>query len=337
MKKIEVNHLSESGKASLKSRVIYAILMVVVSVPCLVFGGYAFAAFLTVVGVCAMVEVVKVPQKQMRWYVYGIVMITFLSILFWSVGRDNWLAFINGITSGKWSDFSLTSYSAGYLYVNPLVFAFALVALFIVAVANKDFTFADLATIFTLVILVAFGLQCALYLRFVPFYTRAQSRVDVTTGLFKYWQSIELILFVIIGTFANDMGAYFVGVFFGKHHMAERISPKKTWEGFFGGWIIATICSIAFGLGVAAGGMDMLPGVFDLNHWYLIVLAGILIPILGVLGDFSFSLVKRHYGFKDYSKLLGAHGGILDRIDSLIFSFIGMANLISIALVFVGQ
>ena len=108
-----------------------------------------------------------------------------------------------------------------------------------------------------------------------------------------------------------DAFAYFVGRAIGKHKLNERISPKKTIEGSIGGWICAFISAIIFW-------KFFMPA----EHLMLAILTGIFVPLFGQLGDLTFSAIKRVYGLKDYSNLLPGHGGILDRVDSLLFSLI---------------
>ena len=118
---------------------------------------------------------------------------------------------------------------------------------------------------------------------------------------------------IIIGFFlllwANDTGAYLSGISFGKHKLMERISPKKTWEGFAGGVIAATL--IAF---LLSGWL----GVVDKLHWVIVAL---IISIAGTYGDLVESMLKRSIGVKDSGNIMPGHGGFLDRFDSAIISF----------------
>lgn len=120
------------------------------------------------------------------------------------------------------------------------------------------------------------------------------------------------LLLPLIFSFASDSGAFFVGLAFGKHKLAPKVSPKKTVEGAFGGL-----------LGNAVGGV-----VFALvmNQWFgqnisypMIALLGVICSAVAQLGDLSFSLIKREFNIKDYGTLFLAHGGVLDRFDSVIF------------------
>jgi phosphatidate cytidylyltransferase len=118
---------------------------------------------------------------------------------------------------------------------------------------------------------------------------------------------------IIIGFFllvwANDTGAYLTGVTFGRHRLFERISPKKTWEGFFGGVITASI--VAWLLS------DRL-GVVDTINWIIIA---VIISVAGTYGDLIESMLKRSTGVKDSGTVMPGHGGFLDRFDSAIISF----------------
>ncbi len=121
-----------------------------------------------------------------------------------------------------------------------------------------------------------------------------------------YHYAFLLALFVFI--WVNDSFAYLTGSLFGKHRMFERISPKKSWEGFIGGAIFTIAASVVF-----ASFFTQLP------LWGWIGFAIIMI-IFGTLGDLVESLFKRTLNVKDSGNLLPGHGGILDRIDSVIFS-----------------
>ncbi len=114
------------------------------------------------------------------------------------------------------------------------------------------------------------------------------------------------ILFAILGTFAVDTGAYFVGRAIGRHKLAPKISPKKTWEGVFGG------AAAAIGVLLALGAILDLP----IAVWEAALL-GLAITVSGVLGDLFESWLKRKANVKDSGRIIPGHGGILDRIDSL--------------------
>lgn len=115
-----------------------------------------------------------------------------------------------------------------------------------------------------------------------------------------------LAMFFIIWT--NDTFAYLFGISLGKHKMFERISPKKSWEGFFGGLLMVVVAAFILNYIYPSAG---------LIHW---VLFSIITAIASVIGDFIESMFKRAYGVKDSGSILPGHGGILDRIDSLLLA-----------------
>ncbi len=107
----------------------------------------------------------------------------------------------------------------------------------------------------------------------------------------------------------SDTGGYFAGRFLGKHKLYEAVSPKKTWEGSVGGVIMAT--GVAFGLKAVLGA----PAIEPLHLAILAPLA----TALGQMGDLAESLVKRSVGVKDSGRIMPGHGGLLDRVDALLF------------------
>lgn len=121
-----------------------------------------------------------------------------------------------------------------------------------------------------------------------------------------------LVLVPFLLSFVSDSGAYFVGVFFGKHKLAPKISPKKTVEGLLGGVISAMIGMVVFCL--------VLNKHYNFAvNYYAAAMFGVVGCLISVFGDLSFSVIKRQTGIKDYSRLIPGHGGILDRFDSTIF------------------
>lgn len=122
-------------------------------------------------------------------------------------------------------------------------------------------------------------------------------------------QGAARIWAVLICVVASDTGAYATGVLFGRHKMAPRISPSKTWEGFAGG----------VGLSVVLGVVSAV-WLLDIAWWVGIPL-GILVSFAGTVGDLTESLIKRDAGIKDMSNWLPGHGGIMDRLDSMLMAF----------------
>lgn len=120
----------------------------------------------------------------------------------------------------------------------------------------------------------------------------------------------ELPMGIFILQWTSDTGAYLIGKSFGRHKLFERISPKKTWEGFLGA--IALVILTAFVLT-----QFQFFGTYTLQNWIII---GLLISIFGTLGDLFESLLKRNLKIKDSGNILPGHGGALDRFDAFFFS-----------------
>lgn len=122
-----------------------------------------------------------------------------------------------------------------------------------------------------------------------------------------------LLLIPFIMAYCSDTGAYFIGVCFGKHKMCPNISPKKSWEGFFGGITVAVIVMLLYAL--------VLQHIVDYNvNISLALLYGLLGALGSVFGDLMMSVIKRQTGIKDYGRLIPGHGGILDRFDSVLIT-----------------
>lgn len=114
------------------------------------------------------------------------------------------------------------------------------------------------------------------------------------------------ILTIVACVVASDTGAFAVGVLVGRHKMAPTISPNKTWEGFAGGIVF----SVAVGV---------LAAIYLLQiHWAIGLLLGVLLSLAGTVGDLVESLIKRDVGLKDMSNFLPGHGGVMDRLDSML-------------------
>lgn len=154
-------------------------------------------------------------------------------------------------------------------------------------VTKNKFTFDDAGFLLLTVLYLGMGF-------FYLFETRETGLIYIIFALFTIW--------------ATDSGAYFVGRSLGKRKLWPEISPNKTIEGFFGGIVSAVIVGLLFHLF----------SNIDLSFIKLLLLS-IVIAVFGQLGDLVQSAYKRHYGVKDSGKLLPGHGGILDRLDSLIF------------------
>lgn len=129
---------------------------------------------------------------------------------------------------------------------------------------------------------------------------------------------LNIFIYILIATFATDTFAYLGGNMFGKHKLIERISPNKTVEGAIIGFIFSVILSLLYAR-------------FYVNlDFNIILLTSLSIPIVSQIGDLTFSMIKRTYKIKDFGYILPGHGGILDRIDSILFSLLVFNAIITV-------
>ena len=128
-----------------------------------------------------------------------------------------------------------------------------------------------------------------------------------------YGNYIYLLTFIC--AWVTDIFAYFTGMLLGKHKLIPTVSPKKTVEGAIGGVVFCMLATVLFGFIIEK--FFNTHGVTSANYLVLIV-AGIFASVVSQTGDLIMSVIKRHYGIKDYGKLFPGHGGVLDRFDSVL-------------------
>ena len=132
--------------------------------------------------------------------------------------------------------------------------------------------------------------------------------------------SLNLLIFLLLIPMVTDIFAYVTGMLIGKHKLLEEISPKKTIEGMIGGTL----------MGVFIGAMFHHTVIDPTFSKIEILLICTFLSLLGQYGDLVFSAIKRYFGKKDFSNLIPGHGGILDRLDSIIFVLLGFMFFINI-------
>ena len=123
----------------------------------------------------------------------------------------------------------------------------------------------------------------------------------------------NLFIYLFLITIITDTYAYITGILIGKHTLLESISPNKTWEGL--------IVGIFFGTGIA--GMYYYYVISPTTTWYYVFGITLFLCLIGQFGDLVFSAIKRYFNKKDFSNIIPGHGGILDRLDSIIFVLLG--------------
>ena len=170
--------------------------------------------------------------------------------------------------------------------VNSLLLIYFLFAVIIILKNHKDFDLGKIVSLFALPLPYAYAFSCL-------------------SSVIKHPDGIYYLLLLLNFSSVCDMGAYFVGVTMGKHKLCPNLSPKKTVEGAVGGIVSSVIVTLIISLCFAKS---------------LVIPMLLTIPfcVLGMLGDLFASAIKRSVGLKDYSNLIPGHGGILDRVDSII-------------------
>ena len=318
------NELSDSAVVSMRTRIISAIVGIAVVIPFIIFGDWPFFGLIVAVLVLAIIEIIRCAKTKYSKVLYIVAFLLAFLILLWGVIQD-----IRGMDSSwrLYNGYDHLSVSVTIMFIGICLSAMTILV-------DKNFTIIDACFIFTTIVIIALGLESFLFLRYLPVKVFHESLAPGETvpyiNLYDNCTSFFLLFYVALGACLNDAFAYFVGVFFGKHKMNERISPKKTWEGFFGGVILTSIFISGFALIFAFTGHPLLPGILDVEHMYHIFILSSVIPLVSTLGDLVFSSIKRHYQIKDFSNILPGHGGILDRLDSLLFAGITAAIYISI-------
>lgn len=127
-----------------------------------------------------------------------------------------------------------------------------------------------------------------------------------------------IYLLIFMGAWVTDIFAYFTGVFFGKHKLIEDVSPKKTIEGSIGGIVFCAISYVVLGL--------ITDAFFGCQaNLIFLAISGIIMAVIAQVGDLIMSVIKRHYGIKDYGKIFPGHGGMLDRFDSILAVTLGVS------------
>jgi phosphatidate cytidylyltransferase len=170
--------------------------------------------------------------------------------------------------------------------VNSLLLIYFLFAVIIILKNHKDFDLGKIVSLFALPLPYAYAFSCL-------------------SSVIKHPDGIYYLLLLLNFSSVCDMGAYFVGVTMGKHKLCPNLSPKKTVEGAVGGIVSSIIVTVIISLCFAKS---------------LVIPMILTIPfcVLGMIGDLFASAIKRSVGLKDYSNLIPGHGGILDRVDSII-------------------
>lgn len=311
------NKLSKDTKKSMLTRIITSLMLGAIAIPAFIFGDWFFIVFTVIVLVLATKEAISAAKNSRSYIIlYILAYLAVFALSFWIFVKNN-MNYLLTQNISIW-DFTKWQFHTEFktLEVSTLLITIILIVLFIFVIFDRKLHF-ELATyLFMMVILLGLSFQSFTYLRFFP------RQVDV-----KGFHSAFLLIYVILGAIFNDIGAYFIGVLFGKHKMAPKLSPKKTWEGFAGGYVISFLISFGFAMIVSLAGNPMIP-LLSHSKWYLILAISLVMPLLANIGDLFFSALKRNFEIKDYGSMLKGHGGVLDRIDSILVVCLGVSTIV---------
>ena len=164
---------------------------------------------------------------------------------------------------------------------------------------HKEATFREVGIIYSMTLLIPTALMTLLELR----------KLGGNHGMFY-------VMMAIFSAWIADVGGFFAGSLFGKHKLCPEISPKKTVEGVAGGFVLNIAAMLVFGWIFSS---VFYQGTVQVSYLTLLLM-GIGSTIFSILGDLSFSLIKRSCHIKDFGQVIPGHGGILDRFDSVIFT-----------------
>jgi len=271
----------------LKNRIVTAIWAIPLLSLIIWFGEPYFTIAAAVIGLLAAIEFFRLTKelKTQTLTIFGIVW-TVLIIVARDAGINKWLA---------------VSFDSGLLL--PAIITSGMVFSLVVLLTRKQKTGAFADWSWTLAEILYIGW-------FLGYFVALRGLGGSASTIGRNW-----VFLAVFASFGSDSVAYFIGSAFGKHKMAPAISPKKSWEGCVGGLVGGVLVSLLFVLNTPLG-------VSHYLNWWQLVIIGLLVSIFGQLGDLMESLFKRNTGVKDSGNLFPGHGGMLDRIDSLVFAAI---------------
>ncbi len=176
---------------------------------------------------------------------------------------------------------------------------YTLIIFFALIVCHRETTFKEVAVLYSMVVIIPCALHTLVSLR----------ELNLSHGMFY-------VLIAVLAAWVADVGAYFAGTLFGRHKLCPEISPKKTVEGLVGGTVVDMVVMLLCGVWFSAVFYQGQVGV----NYIALLLIGLFGSLISVLGDLSFSIIKRSCHIKDFGQVIPGHGGVLDRFDSVIFT-----------------
>lgn len=262
----------------MKTRVISAIVALIIIIPLIILGGYAYYIGVGILSIIAYYEILSVREKEKKidGSIKLLVLVPYLLIVMSSI-------------------FHGSTFNIDYrLYILDLLVCL----LPLIVLKKKEYDAEDALILLAITMLLGISFNFLIVIRNM---------------------SILYLIYVVLITIMSDTFALFVGSKIGRHKLCPNVSPNKTVEGMIGG--------VTFGTFI--GSMYFLTFVnTDANVFY-IVLISMALSLVAEFGDLVFSSIKRRYGVKDYGNIMPGHGGILDRLDSILFAILAFAYFVS--------
>lgn len=254
----------------MKTRAITGILFIMVLIASLLLGQWSFAIFFMLISLLSLDEFYKIVNKsEIKPNRPLGLLLGFVLFLLFALYQIDFISLIH------------------FLYIVPMLTLVFLCELY--RQAEKPFiniAYTIFGVIFTII-------------PFLFFFN-----LSFLDGAYNFNYPLGFLILL----WASDTGAYLIGMSFGKTKLFERHSPKKTWEGFFGGMVLSIIAAI------------IISQYYTTIHPWQWISSAIIIAVFGTYGDLSESMLKRSYQIKDSSNLLPGHGGLLDRFDGLLLA-----------------
>ena len=288
----------------MKQRVITAILMAIVFIPFFFLGGWFITFLFSILSYIAMYELITMYQSKKN--------------------IPNVCKYIIPLFSSIIVLFSSFATAEDIIYVLLVELMFLL----ILPIFNKKIEMKDV--IFFIFGIIYSGISFAIIVTVRNIEMLYQdASIRLFDGLNIYAVGLILFIFVLLSTMLTDIAAYQFGIKFGKHKLCPSISPKKSIEGSIAGTIAGalggTLFMVIFQFTLSKEYANAIK-LFKIDNIYLYALTifgvALLLSIAGQLGDLIASKIKREYNIKDYGKIFPGHGGVLDRFDSSIYSFL---------------
>ena len=288
----------------MKQRVITAILMAIVFIPFYFLGGWFITFLFSILSYIAMYELITMYQSKKN--------------------IPNVCKYIIPLFSSIIVLFSSFATAEDIIYVLLVELMFLL----ILPIFNKKIEMKDVIFFIFGIIYSGIGFAIIVTVRNIEMLYQDAS-IRLFDGLNIYAVGLILFIFVLLSTMLTDIAAYQFGIKFGKHKLCPSISPKKSIEGSIAGTIAGalggTLFMVILQFTLSKEYANAIK-LFKIDNIYLYALAifgvALLLSIAGQLGDLIASKIKREYNIKDYGKIFPGHGGVLDRFDSSIYSFL---------------